>query len=193
VTTAVIRAVTLATVEDRDRWSKKEIDEASEKDTELSLFISWLKNELLPVDSNELALHDPITKSLHAQRERFKLKDGVMYRKYWEGREEEDTWQMVPPVEYREEIMRTAHVSVTEGHMGVKKTQTQVTKRAYWVGCTRDVLNFCRKCDVSAKYHRGAVRKQDELQNMCVGAPWERVAIGVTGPHPQSSKVICSW
>jgi len=23
---------------------------------------------------------------------------------------------------------------------------------------------------------------------MCVGAPWERVAIDVTGPHPQSSK-----
>jgi len=23
---------------------------------------------------------------------------------------------------------------------------------------------------------------------MCVGAPWERVAINVTGPHPQSSR-----
>jgi len=23
---------------------------------------------------------------------------------------------------------------------------------------------------------------------MCVGAPWERVAIDVTGPHPQSKK-----
>jgi len=41
---------------------------------------------------------------------------------------------------------------------------------------------------VCAKYHRGATKKQGELQNMCVGAPWERVAIGITGPHPQSTK-----
>jgi len=72
--------------------------------------------------------------------------------------------------------------------MGVKKTQTKVANRAYWVGCTRDVRNFCRRCDICAKYHRGTVKKQDELQNMCVGAPWERDAIDVTGPHPQSSK-----
>jgi len=32
------------------------------------------------------------------------------------------------------------------------------------------------------------VKKQGELQNMGVGAPWERVAIDVTEPHPQSSK-----
>jgi len=38
------------------------------------------------------------------------------------------------------------------------------------------------------KYHRGTVKKQGELQNMCVGAPWECVGIDVTGLHPQSSK-----
>jgi len=72
--------------------------------------------------------------------------------------------------------------------MGVKKTQTKVAKRAYWVGWTRDVRDFCRRCDACAKYHHGTVKKQGELQNMCVGAPWERVAIDVMGPHPQSSK-----
>jgi len=72
--------------------------------------------------------------------------------------------------------------------MGVKKMQTKVAKRAYWVGWTRDVRDFCQRCDICAKYYRGTVKKQSELQNMCVGAPWERVAIDVTGPHPQSSK-----
>jgi len=72
--------------------------------------------------------------------------------------------------------------------MGVKKTQTKVAKRAYWVGWSRDVRDFCRSCDVSARYHRGTTKRQGELQNMCVGAPWERVAIDVTGPHPQSSR-----
>jgi len=84
--------------------------------------------------------------------------------------------------------MQAAHASVTGGHMGVKSKQTKVEKRAYWVGWTRDVQDFCRRCDICAKYHRGTVRKQGELQNMCVAAPWERVTIDVTGPHPQSSK-----
>jgi len=161
---------------------------ASGEDPEMSVFAAWLKQRLLPVDGDELARHDPITKSLHSQWERFNFKEGVIYRRYWEGRGEDDTWQLLAPIGYREEIMRTAHASVTGGHMGVKKTQSKVAKRAYWVGWTRDVRDFCRRCDTCAKYHRGTVRKQCELQNMCMRAPWERVAIDVTGPHPQSSK-----
>jgi len=130
--------VTFATVKVGDRLSKKVIAAASEKDNELSLFAGWLKGDLMPIDGDELARHDPITKSLHAQWERFKLKEWIVYRRYWESREEEDTWQIVSPVEYREEIMQTAHASVTGGHMGVKKTQAKVARRAYWVGWTRD-------------------------------------------------------
>jgi len=71
--------VTFATVEVGDRWSKDVIAAPSEKDPELSLFAGWLKQGLLPLDSNKLARHDPITKSLHAQWERFNLKEGVIY------------------------------------------------------------------------------------------------------------------
>jgi len=101
------------------------------------------------------------------------------------GKVAKDTWQIVPPVEYLEESMQTVHAPMMAGHMGVKKTQKNVAKRAYWVGWTRNVRDFCRKCDICSKYHCGTVRKQGELQNMCVGAPWERVAIDVTGLHPQ--------
>jgi len=126
----MIYAVTFAAVEDGDRWTKNMIAVAYKKDAELSLFTGWLKGGLLPIDSNELTRHDPVTKSFYAQWERFKLKDGVMYRRYWEGREEEDTWQLVSPIVYREEIMQTAHASVTGGHMGVKKTQMKVAKKS---------------------------------------------------------------
>jgi len=98
---------------------------ASDNDTELFLFAGWLKKDLLPIDSDELARHDPITKGLHAQWERFKLIEGVIYRRYWEGREEDDTWQLVSPVDYREEIMQTAHAFVTGGHMGEIKRRSR--------------------------------------------------------------------
>jgi len=72
--------------------------------------------------------------------------------------------------------------------MGVKKTQVKVAKQVYWVGRSKDVRDFRRSCDVCAKYHRGAIKKQGELQNMCVEAPWEKVVIDITGPRPQSTK-----
>jgi len=114
--------VTFATVEVGVRWSKNVIDAASEKDPELSLFAGWLKQGLLLLVSDEFARHDPMTKSLYAQWERFNIKEEVIYRRYWEGRGENDTWQLVPLIEYREKIMQTAHGSMTGGHMGVKKT-----------------------------------------------------------------------
>jgi len=88
---------------------------ASEKDPEFSLFAGWLKEGLLPLGNDELARHDPITKSLHAQWEWFNIKEGVIYRRFWEGRGKNDTWQILSPVEYREEIMQAAHASVTGG------------------------------------------------------------------------------
>jgi len=77
-------------VADGDRWSKKTIAETTEKDAELALFVSWVKGGLLPVDSNELARHDPGMKTLHAQRKRLQLREGVLYRRYWENNREAD-------------------------------------------------------------------------------------------------------
>jgi len=162
--------------------------DATEKNIELATFVRWIKDNFLPVSSNDLARHDAATKSPHAQWDRFKVTEGILYRKFWSNNHEGESWQLVSPVAYRKEIMRTAHALVTSGHMGVKKTQVKVAKQAYWVGCSKEVREFCRSCEVCAKYHRGATKRQGELQNMCVGAPWERVAIDITGPHPQSTK-----
>jgi len=165
--TVRIRAINFVEIEEGDRWSKKELAEATEKDVELATFVKWLKDGMLPVAINDLARHDPAIKSLHAQWEQFKLTDGVLYRKYWSSSKEGDSWQLVSPVGYRKEVMRAAHASVTGGHMGVKKTQMKVAKQVYWVGWSKDVRDFCRSCHVCAKYHRGAARKQSKLQNMC--------------------------
>jgi len=126
--------VNFAAIEEGDRWTKKEMAEATECDPELSLFVKWLRDGVLTIESDELIRHHPVTKSLHAQWERFKLKEGVMYRKYWESNKKAECWQLVQPGKYRVEIMNTAHSSVTGGHRGVRKTQVKVTKKAYWVG-----------------------------------------------------------
>jgi len=84
--------------------------------------------------------------------------------------------------------MESANQSVGGGHMGVRKTQSKLAMKAYWAGWTVDKREYCKRCDKCALYHRGGVKKQGMLQTMCVGAPWEKMAIDITGPHPASSK-----
>jgi len=96
--------------------------------------------------------------------------------------------RLVLPVKYRDEAMKSAHASNSGGQMGVKKTQDKIAMMVYWVGWQRDVREYCLRCDACARYHRGGVKKREELQTMCVGAPWERLAIDITGPHPLSGK-----
>jgi len=67
-----VRTVNFATIINGDRWTKKEMLEATERDPELSLFAKWLEEGRLPIDSDELTRHDPVTNSLHAQWERFR-------------------------------------------------------------------------------------------------------------------------
>jgi len=72
--------------------------------------------------------------------------------------------------------------------MGVKKMQDKIAMMAYWVGWQQDVREYCLRCVACARYHRGSVNKRRELQSMCVGAPWERLAIVITGSHPISGR-----
>ena len=47
------------------------------------------------------------------------------------------------------------------------------------------VLSACAPC---AQYIRGGPPRQARLKPLVTGAPWERISIDITGPHPRSSK-----
>ena len=94
--------------------------------------------------------------------------------------------QLIPPPDCRKEIIHLAHTGLTGGHLGLKKTLAQVQRRAYWCDWRADVTRFCRQCAGCAAYHRGPPPRTSNLQQMVVGAPFERVGIDLTGPHPRS-------
>jgi len=108
-----------------------------------------------------------ITKTFHSQWKRYEIKEGIMYRRWWDEGETGKGKQIVLPVQYREEAIKSAHASISGGHMGVRKTQDKVAMMAYWVGWQRDVREYCLKCDACARYHRGLSRKERNC-NTCV-------------------------
>jgi len=184
---AKIRVLEFVVLGKGSRWSKKELAAATKIDPKIAQFSAWMSARRLRIDGIALAGYDPITKGLHAQWERFSVRKGVLFRRYWSNGDRADSWQVVLPVCYREEAMESAHQSVSGGHMGVRKTQSKLAMRAYLVGWTVDVREYCKRCNKCARYHRGGVKKPGMLQTMCVGAPWERVAIDFTGPRLVSS------
>ncbi|KAJ8948835.1 hypothetical protein NQ318_013487, partial [Aromia moschata] len=48
------------------------------------------------------------------------------------------------------EVLEEIHNGSTGGHLGVTKTLGKVRERFYWVNCTTDVKEWCKKCVVCA-------------------------------------------
>ena len=72
----------------------------------------------------------------------------------------------------------------TAGHLGVNKTLERVKERFYWPGCTKDVKDWCRACDLCASRERPTCTPRAPLRTYSVGAPLERVVLDILGPLP---------
>jgi len=171
VTRSEVRIVDFQEIIRGTRWTKQELTGATENDTEISPFYRELVEGSLPMEEGKLAGASAITKTFHAQWERYEVVDGIMYRSWWDEVETKKHRQVMLPQQYRDEAIKSAHASISGRHMGVRKTQDKIAMTAYWVSWQRDVKEYCMKCDACARYHRGSVKKRGELQAMCVGEP----------------------
>nr|XP_034313228.1 uncharacterized protein LOC117684589 [Crassostrea gigas]XP_034313229.1 uncharacterized protein LOC117684589 [Crassostrea gigas] len=56
--------------------------------------------------------------------------------------------QLIVPRKYRTIVMKIAHETLMDGHLGSKKTTDRVVSEFYWPGIQSDIRRFCRSCDV---------------------------------------------
>ena len=116
------------------------------------------------------------------------LKDGFLYRRWFGGDGHPRWFQLIPHVELRQELIRHSHTDFTGGHLGVRKTQNQTQRRAFWKRWRADVYRFCRLCPECCSYRRGGPPRQSALHDLKVGAPWERIGMNLTGRHQRSRR-----
>jgi transposase InsO family protein len=185
------RAVSAATQADsnvdHDAWGPVKLREAQMADPNLCSLMSWLEDSPATLrNASLLRAEGRQTKAYAAQWPQLFLKEGVLLRRFVDSRGQPQCNQLIPPPACRKEIIRLAHTGLTGGHLGLKKTLAQVQRRAYWYEWRADVARFCRQCTECAAYHRGPPPRSSVLQQMVVGAPFERVGIDLTGPHPRS-------
>ncbi|KAJ8013689.1 hypothetical protein DPEC_G00032400 [Dallia pectoralis] len=96
--------------------------------------------------------------------------------------------QVVLPKSLVPKVLAMLHSAKTGGHLGVQKLQGKVKDRFYWMGWFSDVKQWCRECvDCASRKTQG--RAPRALLNPSVTArPYERIALDILGPLPETPR-----
>ena len=168
-----------------DEWTNDSMKRAQEEDIDLQPILGWLQSGVKPQWS-DISAYSPATKSYWAQWDSLTLDNGVLYRKWETNNGKEFTLQVIIPRSKVAPLLRHIHDGVSGGHLGVRKTLLKVRQRFYWLHCREDVEDWCRKCTACASVKGPQTRTKGKMKLYNVGAPWERIAIDVAGPFPET-------
>ena len=106
------------------------------------------------------------------------VRNSVLCRTYTPSPLQDEVTVPVLPPSLRQETLYQCHDLPTAGHQGMEKTLERLRKEAYWVGITRDVDNYCRRCLVcqAAKH---VTPTKAPLVNTPIGRPWQMVVADI--------------
>jgi len=172
-------------------WSAETLAAATTEDKELEMVRKWWKEGCTRPLWKDILRQSPMVKVLWTQFSDLKVKDDVLYKAEFNIHGMVDSWRLVVPFSLRGDFIKIAHEGMTGGHLSVPRTIIQVKNRAFWLGQAKDVKIIVQQCQSCACYHRGKAPKQGELQPISTGAPFEKISLDVTGPHPKSASGKC--
>ena len=169
-------------------WSLNGIRAAQQTDPDIGYIYALIDNGSEKPMWNDVSPKSKEIKMLWSFWPRLAIRDGLLKRRFDSLYGQDVVWQIVWPKQMRIELLKLIHAGATCGHLGYDKTAAAVQARVYWPSWSSDLMTFLNRCHECAQYHRGALKRQSELQTPLAGEPWERVSIDITGPHPKSAR-----
>ena len=163
-------------------WTVEFLAEQQLKDPDIGPAVKWITVDGTRPPWKEVKSLSPALRSLWQQFDSLIVKDGVLYRNFYNVKGFVDCLQFVLPSELKVSFLELIHGDVA-GHLKFVKCLDHVKRRAWWYTWKRDLKLFIDCCKKCASYHRGAAPKQGLLNPMVVGGPGERWCIDLTGPH----------
>ena len=177
------------------REKKEELDWASEamlaaqaEKVEIKDLCGWLHDSSQPPALGDVQPPSGTMKTYLQQWSMLRLREGLLHRRWESADGLQVVCQRIPPVKYRNALIQLTHGGMTEGRLGIARTQAQLLRRAYWINWNADVQREVKRCNPCAQYFRGTPPRQSGLMPMHVFEPWERVAIDITVKYPKSRK-----
>ena len=111
-------------------WNPRRVAEETMKDPDLRRIVEKKTSVGAQPEWEEVAGESPQYKGYLAQWDRLIVKDGRLFRVWWDQEGKPVSLQLAPPQAYRQSIMEIAHSGYGGGHVGVRKTKAKVAKKA---------------------------------------------------------------
>ena len=100
------------------------------------------------------ALHKVLDKKATAAyvkvKEQLLIKNGLLYRKTWQGQADEIVFQFVVPQRHWSTALDGCHQEAA--HQGQRRSTTLMQEHLWWPGMTQDLRNHIKKCGHCRKY-----------------------------------------
>ena len=107
-----------------------------------------------PRETFKAALHKVLDKKATTAyvkaKEQLLIKNGLLYRKTWQGQADEIMFQFVVPQRHRGAALDGCHQEAA--HQGQHCSIALMQERFWWPGMTRDLRNCIKKCSHCRKY-----------------------------------------
>lgn len=173
-------------VEPEIGWSAEEIRKAQLDDEDIGLIITAKEKSQRPAWA-DISDKSATLKSYWAQWDSLHIENGVLKRKWESPDGQQHRMQLLLPRSRVKEVLAELHEGATGGHLGVNKTLAKVRERFYWMHAREDVEDWCRKCHACASVKGPKHKPRGKMQLYNVGVPFERIAIDVAGPFPETN------
>ncbi|KAI5753631.1 hypothetical protein M8J77_001985 [Diaphorina citri] len=182
----IVTDVRLISVEPEPGWTNDELRKEQLEDDDISPVLTWKEREEKP-RWKDISDKSEVTKSYLTQWDSLILESGVLKRKWESQNGRSSRLQIVLPHTRVKEVLEEFHGGVTGGHLGINKTLDKLRERFYWLHMKQDVEDWIRRCSNCAGSKGPRTRSRGELQKYVVGAPFERIAMDVAGPFPETN------
>ena len=107
--------------------------------------------------------------------------DGVLVVRILNGQRTKEV--IVCPKTLRKDLIWSTH---TLSHSGRTKTLKRLRLTWYWPGMTADVRRLLRTCEICQRAKSGGLLPSSRAGPLWVGRPWQKVAIDLVGPLPET-------
>eukprot|EP00111_Clytia_hemisphaerica_P012397 TCONS_00036391-protein len=171
-------------------------------------FVCALSSGYLPETIKEMQYEDPALKflifyilneRLHSkdrrQKETLSIAPSYLVNDYGilhhvtipsSGRKAEANIELVVPKRLQQKVLIDHHDSVTGGHFDADKTYKKIRSRYFWKNMYADCQRWVKSCPECASYKLGVGTKRAPLKPLPIPAPFDRLAVDITGPFPVS-------
>ena len=171
-----------------EEWSTAQLKEDQLEDKDIEPFLQWKTDNRPRPKWGDVSDKGVTFKALWAQWDSLVIEDGLLKRTWESADGKQIKKQLVVPRKKVNQVLEEIHNGKSGAHLGVNKTLDKIRDRFYWVNYCEDVKSWCRKCPVCSASQGPSTRSRGRMQKYNVGLPFERIAIDIAGPFPETDK-----